>query len=188
MCLSLETLTSIIRTGLPIPVELIDLVNSVIIFLSETNFLRWLTFLLDPILWLSQSALLDLFLFSDVSILSAIAVLPLGNSDHVVFSVSIGFPSNSQLDAPSHCIAYDYSCAGWDGLCEHLRDVPCKDVSKLDAAAFCLYPQNKSLESKVKFRQASNQCKSILETAKLAYANKTKESITSQKRGPYFFC
>ena len=60
------------------------------------NFLRWLTFLLDPILWLSQSALLDLFLFSDVSILSAVAVLPLGNSDHVVVSVSIGFPSNSQ--------------------------------------------------------------------------------------------
>ena len=34
MFLSLETLTLIIRTGLPILVELIDLVNSVIIFLS----------------------------------------------------------------------------------------------------------------------------------------------------------
>ena len=30
-------------------------------------------------------------------------------------------------------------------------------------------------------RQASNHCKRILEAAKLAYANKTKESITSQK-------
>ena len=38
-----------------------------------------------------------------------------------------------------------------------------------------------SSESKVKFRQASNCCKSILEAAKLAYANKTKEFITSQK-------
>ena len=38
-----------------------------------------------------------------------------------------------------------------------------------------------SSESKRKFRQASNCCKSILEAAKLAYANQTKESITSQK-------
>ena len=34
------------------------------------------------------------------------------------------------------------------------------------------------------FRQASNRSKRILEAAKLAYANKTKESITSQKLGP----
>ena len=33
------------------------------------------------------------------------------------------------------------------------------------------------------FRQASNCCKRVLEAAKLAYANKTKESITSQKLG-----
>ena len=44
--LSLETLTSIIRTGLPILVQLIDLVNSVIIFLSQITLLRWLTFVL----------------------------------------------------------------------------------------------------------------------------------------------
>ena len=41
----------------------------------------------------------------------------------------------------------------------------------------------KSPESKAKFRQASNHCKKVLEAAKLAYANKTKESITSQKLG-----
>ena len=46
-----------------------------------------------------------------------------------------------------------------------------------------MYQQNKSSESKVKFRQASNRCKRVLEAAKLAYANKTKESITSQKLG-----
>ena len=46
---------------------------------------------------------------------------------------------------------------------------------------FCLYQQNKSSESKVKFRQASNHCKRVLEATKLVYANKTKESITSQK-------
>ena len=46
---------------------------------------------------------------------------------------------------------------------------------------FC--QQHKSSESKVKFRQACNRCKSVLEAAKLAYATKTKESITSQKLG-----
>ena len=48
---------------------------------------------------------------------------------------------------------------------------------------FRLYQKDKSSESKVKFRQASNRCKRVLEAAKLAYANKTKESITSQKLG-----
>ena len=47
----------------------------------------------------------------------------------------------------------------------------------------CLYQQNKSAESKGKFRQASNHCKKVLETPKLASANKTKESLTSQKLG-----
>ena len=35
----------------------------------------------------------------------------------------------------------------------------------------------------MKFRQDINRCKRVLEAAKLAYANKTKESITSQKLG-----
>ena len=77
MCLSLETLTSIIRTGLPIAVELIDLVNSVKIFLSQMTFLRWLTFLLRS---LSHSpALLDFFLSSDTSNCSTRALPPLEN-------------------------------------------------------------------------------------------------------------
>ena len=46
---------------------------------------------------------------------------------------------------------------------------------------FHCYQQNKSSESKVKFRQASNRWKRVLEAAKLAYATKTKESITFQK-------
>ena len=44
---------------------------------------------------------------------------------------------------------------------------------------FRLYRQNKSSESNVNFRQTSNRCKMVLEAAKLAYANKTKEPITS---------
>ena len=119
------------------------------------------------------------------------------------------------------------SRADWDGLRDHLRDVPWEDIFKLGASAaasefcewvqvgidvyiphrkyhlkphsspwfsaacaaaivhrnhfFCLYQKEKSSDSKVKFRQASNCCKRALEAAKLAYANKTKESITSQK-------
>ena len=45
-----------------------------------------------------------------------------------------------------------------------------------------MYQREKS-DSKVKFRQASNHCERVLEAAKLAYANKTKESITSQNLG-----
>ena len=48
---------------------------------------------------------------------------------------------------------------------------------------FHLYQKDKSSESKVKFRQASNHCKRVIEAAKLAYATKTKESITSWKLG-----
>ena len=50
-------------------------------------------------------ALLDLFISSDASICSTMAFPPLGNSDHVLVSVSIDFPSNSQQDAPFHLIA-----------------------------------------------------------------------------------
>ena len=53
--------------------------------------------------------LLDFFL--DTSICSAMASPLLENSDHLVVSVSIDFPSNSQRDSLFHHIAYDYSCA-----------------------------------------------------------------------------
>ena len=46
---------------------------------------------------------------------------------------------------------------------------------------FRLYQKAKSSDSKVMFRHASNRWKRVLEAAKIAYANKTKESITSQK-------
>ena len=174
-------------------------------------------------------ALLDLLISSDASICSTMAFLPLRNSDHVVVSVSIDFPINSKQDTLFHCLAFDYSCADWDGLLDHLRDAQWEDIFKLSASAtardfcewvqvgidvyiphhkyqvkphsspwfsaacvaaivhrnhfFCLYQQNKSSESKVKFRQARNHCKRVLEAAKLAYATKTKESITSQKLG-----
>ena len=52
---------------------------------------------------------------------------------------------------------------------------------------FCLFQQNKTSGSKVKFRRTSNCCKKVLKAAKLAYANKIKESITSQKLGYWDF-
>ena len=48
---------------------------------------------------------------------------------------------------------------------------------------FRLYQRKKSSDFKVKFRQGSNRCKRVLESANLTYANKTKESIISQKLG-----
>ena len=159
-------------------------------------------------------ALLDLFISSDASICSTIAFHPLGNSDHAAVSVSVDFPINSKQDTLFHRVAYDYSRADWDGLRDHLRDVPWEDAFKPSASAaaseFCewvqvgidvyiphhkyqvkshsspwfsaacaaaivhrnhffrLYQQNKFSESKVKLRQVSNQCKRVLETAKLA--------------------
>ena len=64
-------------------------------------------------------ALLDLFLSSDVGICSTMAFPPLGNSDHVVVSVSIDFPVNSKQDTAFHRMAYYYSRADWDGLRNH---------------------------------------------------------------------
>ena len=196
MVLSLETLTSIIRTGLPVLVELIDQVNSVIIYLSQkmvncrTRIPGWDFF---------SPALLDFFLSSDASICSTVTFPPMGNSDHVVVSVFIDFPSNSQGDALFHRIAYDYSLADWDGLCDHLReyqDKPCSSpcFSAAFGAAivhrnhfFPLYQKDKCSDSKAKLSQTSNHCKRVLEAAKLAYANKTKEFITSQKLGSLDF-
>ena len=67
---------------------------------------------------------MDLFISSDASICFTTAFPPLENSDHVVVSVSIDLPINSKQDTPFDRIAYDYSCADWDDLHDHLRGVP----------------------------------------------------------------
>ena len=122
---------------------------------------------------------------------------------------------------------------GCDGLHDHLRDAPWKDIFKLSPSAaaseFCkwvqvgtdvyiphrkyqvkphsspwfsaacavaivhgnhffpLHQKDRSSDSKVKFREARNLCKRVVEAAKLAYANKIKESITSLKLGSHNF-
>ena len=133
MYLSMETLTSIIRTGLPILVELIDLCHNFSISNDLTQMVNFPTWI--PDCDSHSPALLDLVLSSDSSIFYTMAFASLGNSDHVVASVSIDFPSYSQRDALFHRLAYDYSRADWDGLCDHLRDVPWEGNLKLSASA-----------------------------------------------------
>ena len=119
--------------------ELIELVIS--------NYLTWMVHFPTCFLVCDSfsPALLDLFISSNTSICSTMAFPPLGNSEHVVVSVSIDFPSYSQWDAPFHDIANNYSCADWDSLRDHLRDVPWGDIFKLSASAaaseFCEWVQ-----------------------------------------------
>ena len=97
--------------------ELIDLMNSVIISNDLTQMVNFPTRI--PDCDSHSPALLDLFISSDASVCSTMAFPPLENSDHVVVSVSIGFPSYLQRYAPFLPMAYDYSCADWNGLCDH---------------------------------------------------------------------
>ena len=136
MCWSLKTLTSIIRTGSPILVEQIDLVNSFIFFLSQMTIFRWLTSYSNPWQWLSKSCSFG-FISLDASICSTMAFPPLGNADQVVVQVSIDFLSNSQWDSQFHCIAYDYSFAGWDGLCDLWEIFHEREYSAAAASEFC---------------------------------------------------
>ena len=185
--------------------------------------LRWLTFLLGSQTLILTVLLFWIYLFLDTSICSTMAFPPSGNSEHVVVSVSIDVPSNSQQDALFHRIDYDYSCADWDSLCDHLRDVPWEDIFKLGTLAaggeFCewvqvgidvyipyrkyqvkpyssswfsaasaaaivhrnhsfrLYQKDKSSDSKVKLRQASNCCKRVLKLPNLHMLTKQRRSL-----------
>ena len=69
----------------------------------------------------------------------------LGNSNYVIVSVSIDFLSNSKQDVSFHGIAYEYSRADWDDLCDHLRDVSWEDTFKISASStasvFCEWVQ-----------------------------------------------
>ena len=123
---SLETLATIIRTRLPILVELINMVNSVIVFLSQTTLLSQLTFLLQ-----SQTVIFIVLLHWEILII----LLP-------------QFPSNSQQDFPFHRIAYDYCCADWDGLHGHLRAVLWEDIFKLSASAVDVYNPDRKYQVK----------------------------------------
>ena len=85
--------------------ELLELVISVTIFLSQMILLRWLFSYSDPDCDSHSPALLDLFLSFEASICSTMAFPPVGNVDHVVVSVSIDFQSNSKKDVLFHHIS-----------------------------------------------------------------------------------
>ena len=90
--------------------------------------LRWLTFQLRShtviptvlLFWMFLFLLILVFVLQWLSLCWKILIMLL----------SIAFPSNSQQDAPFHCIAYDYSCADWGSFQDHLRYFPCKDIFK----------------------------------------------------------
>ena len=80
------------------------------------NFLTWI-----PDFDSHSLALFDLFISYECS---AVAFPQLGNSDHVLVSISIDFSSNSKRYVPFHCTTYNYSCVDQDVLWDHLRDIP----------------------------------------------------------------
>ena len=136
LILSLETLTSITRTGLPILMELIDLVNSVIIFLSQMTWLRWLSFLLR-----SQTVILIDCSFGFLSFLKLVFVLQwLSLHWEILIILLCHFPLTfhqfyNRMSCFITYIAYDYSQADWDDFCNHLKDAPWEDIFKLGSSA-----------------------------------------------------
>ena len=51
----------------------------------------------------------------------------------MIVSVDVKFVVKSTNEHPCHRPVYSYSRAGWDGLRDHLRDVPWLDIFKHDA-------------------------------------------------------
>ena len=144
--LSSEILSPIIRIGLSILLEVINLVNSVMIFFISNDLTQMVNVPTRTPDYDSHSpALLDLFLSCVDSICSTIAFPPLGNSDYAFVSVSIDFPSKLQREAPFHGVPYDYYRAYWDGPFDHWKDAPWEDILTLGASgtasAFCEWVQ-----------------------------------------------
>ena len=97
-----------------------ELINSVITFLSQTTLLRWFNF---PT-WITpcdshSPTLLYLFLSSDAIICSTMTLTPLGKCHRRVVKLKTGCPVTSH--------SFSYSHADWDCLGDYLRDVPKKE-------------------------------------------------------------
>ena len=99
----------------------------------QTTILRWLTFLLGSLtviltvllFWIYFFLLTLVFVLQMLSLHLEILIMLLSQFTLTFHHISITF------HAPFHRIAYDYSCADLDGLCDHLRDVPWEDIFKL---------------------------------------------------------
>ena len=118
---------SIIKTGLPILVELIHLVNSVIIFLSQMTLFRWLTFLLG-----SQTVILIVLLFwISFFLLTLVFVLQW---------LSVYWENLIMLLSPFPLTFHQVP-----NRMPHLRDVSWEDIFKVGASAaaseFCEWVQ-----------------------------------------------
>ena len=124
--------------------ELIDLINSAIISNDLTQMINnlptWIPNCIShsPALYGFTSLFWQYYLFYN-------SFFPLGNSDHVVSASIMTFCQTQNRWPVSWHSFYDYSCGDWDGLCDHLRDVPGKDIFKLSTSAaaseFCKWLQ-----------------------------------------------
>ena len=113
-------------------------VNSVSKDLTQmVNFPTWI-----PDCDSHSPALLDLFISSDAS---TMAFPPLEIPIMLFSQFPLTFHQIHNHMPCFHCIAHDYSHADWDGLHNHLRDVPWEDIFKLSASVaaseFCEWVQ-----------------------------------------------
>ena len=102
---------------------------------SQTTLLKWLTFLFG-----SQTVILTVLLFwIYFLLLQLIFVLQwFALQWEILIMLLSQFPlifHQILKKMPFYHIAQDYSCADWDGLCDHLKDVPWEDIFKLVASA-----------------------------------------------------
>ena len=125
--------------------ELTNLVNLVIILLSQITLLRKLTFLLA-----SLTVILTVLLFRISFFLLFVFVLHwLTFHWEILITLlsqfSLTFCQTHSKMPPFYHKAFDYFCADWDGLCDHMRDFPWEDIFKLGASAaaseFCVWVQ-----------------------------------------------
>ena len=157
MFLSLET-SYIIRTGLPILVKLIDIVNSAITFLSQTTLLRWLTFQLGSQTDSHRPALLDFFLVTLVFVLQwlsphlEILIMLFSQFPYTSYYIHNRMPRFIELLMTILLLVGTVFVIIWEMF--HVR-------ISLDSqkSFFCLHQKDKSFESKVKFRHAINRTK-----------------------------
>ena len=101
------------------------------------NLLRQLTFLLGS-LTVNHTVLLFWISFFLLSI--SLAFPWSGNLFIILLSqFLLTFLQTQERDAPFYHTACDYSCADWDDLFDHLRDVPLDDIFEFSASAAASY-------------------------------------------------
>ena len=87
--------------------------------------LRWLTFLLG---FLTVTLTVRLFSICFFLLMIVFVLQWLSLHWEILFESLSQFPltfcqTQSEMHAQFHPVAYDNSCADWDGFCDHLRDV-----------------------------------------------------------------